>query len=457
MSTVTKRTLALGLAAVGLAASAGLATGALTQAPGIPLVQGATKVTICHATSSDKNPYVQISVDDDSIVKSGHGDHPEDIIPPFDWVDNGKPQHYAGKNWDASGQAIWGNGCDVPSPKPPEPPTPEPSPPLPIQVFGSCIDNNGSISTPSSGTRTRTRRKSRSQLGRVNSFSPDPADRNQPSTFTPGTVPTAVTVTGNTGSTVSWSVTTGSETTTAVVNASSAPCDTGPAPPGPPAIAIGLSCVDNAAGTFSARFSYSAAAAATIPAGTPENNLKPALAGQGPPSSFEVGTHEFTISGIPEGTTLVWTLTSATSETASATSDFTEKCNPAPEPPEQPPPPVPISISVTCIQDRGPTFEATFGYVNPNGTPVGIPAGDANSVTFRGSTGPAGQPETFDVGPHANAFTVSNVPTLSDVEWRVTYAGQVSIATANEAFPTHCSESPPNPPGAYRIGVFVCA
>ena len=182
--------------------------------------------------------------------------------------------------------------------------------------------------------------------------------------------------------------------------------------------------------------------------------MNPAPAGQSAPSSFEVGTHAFTISGIPDGTTLVWTLKSATTETASATSDFQEKCNPPPEPPE-PPPPEPISISVTCIEDRGSTFEATFGYVNPNGTPVAIPAGDANSVTFRGSTGPAGQPETFEVGPHTNAFTVSNVPTLSDVKWTVTYAGKVSIATANEAFPTHCSESPPNPPGAYRVGVFV--
>ena len=209
-------------------------------------------------------------------------------------------------------------------PKPAEPPTP----PLPIQVFGQVASTTTArLSALFSGTRTRTSRKSRSPWGRT-----------IPSPRTPQTAVSrprsprhrlaAVTVTGNTGSTVTWSVTTGSVKTTAVVNASSAPCETGPAPPGPPAIAIGLSCVDNAAGTFSARFSYSAAAAATIPAGTPENNLNPAPAGQSPPSSFVVGTHAFTISGIPDGTTLVWTLKSATTETASATSDFQEKCNP---------------------------------------------------------------------------------------------------------------------------------
>jgi uncharacterized repeat protein (TIGR01451 family) len=443
VSTVTKRTLALGLAAVGLAAaSAGLATGALTQAPGIPVVREGTPVTICHATASATNPYVQESPDADSIVKdNGHDSHPDDIIPPFSYGENGD-QHYAGKNWDARGQAIWGNGCEVP--KPPEPT------PAPIQVFGSCIDNNGTTFRAVFGYTNPNQQELTIAVGSGNSFSPDPADRGQPSTFTPGTVATAVTVTGNSGTSVTWSVTTAGGTASATVDASSAPCKTDPPPPEKPAIAIGVSCVDNAAGTFSARFSYSAAAAATIPAGTSANTLSPAQAGQSPPSSFDAGTHEFTISGIPDGTTLVWTLTSASTETASATSDFAEKCNPPPQPP-----PEPISISVTCIQDRGSTFDATFGYVNPNGTPVEIPAGGANSVTFRGSTGPAGQPETFAVGPHANAFTVSNVPTLSDVQWKVTYAGQASVATANEAFPTHCSESPPDPPGAYRIGVFV--
>ena len=57
-------------------------------------------VTICHATNSETNPYVINSVDNDSIIKKGHGDHTGpifepgmkadkvkwgDVIPPFTW------------------------------------------------------------------------------------------------------------------------------------------------------------------------------------------------------------------------------------------------------------------------------------------------------------------------------------------------------------------------------------
>ena len=73
------------------------------------------KVTICHATASDSNPYVQITVDVASIVgDSGHGHsgvNAGDIIPPFA-MDG---YVYSGNNWDDVGQAIWANGCNVPS------------------------------------------------------------------------------------------------------------------------------------------------------------------------------------------------------------------------------------------------------------------------------------------------------------------------------------------------------
>ena len=121
MSAVTRRVIPL--AAAGLAACAGIAAAALKQEPGIPVVRDKTPVTICHATSSQTNPYVQEQVDDDSIVKHGHGDDPDDIIPPFAYVDDkGDLQHYPGTNWDDAHQAIWNNGCNVP--RPPLPITP---------------------------------------------------------------------------------------------------------------------------------------------------------------------------------------------------------------------------------------------------------------------------------------------------------------------------------------------
>jgi hypothetical protein len=70
------------------------------------------KVTICHATASDGNPYVAISVDVASIVgDSGHGHsgvNAGDIIPPFDVAG----EVYPGNNWDTEHQAILEAGCD---------------------------------------------------------------------------------------------------------------------------------------------------------------------------------------------------------------------------------------------------------------------------------------------------------------------------------------------------------
>ncbi len=78
------------------------------------------KVTLCHATDSYTNPYVQITVDYHSVIQGGHGGHdgpifdpvqpPKwgDIIPPFDF---GPDAQYAGMNWTPDGQATLANGC----------------------------------------------------------------------------------------------------------------------------------------------------------------------------------------------------------------------------------------------------------------------------------------------------------------------------------------------------------
>ena len=89
--------------------------------------------------------------------------------------------------------------------------------------------------------------------------------------------------------------------------------------------------------------------------------------------------------------------------------------------------PQPIAVSVTCVQDHGSTFDATFGYVNPNGSPVDIPAGPDNQVTIRVARS-AGQPTTFSVGTVTSAFTAANVPAGADVEWSVTYGAVTTVA-----------------------------
>lgn len=67
------------------------------------------KVTICHATGSASNPYVQITVSENA-VREGRGHNSdghqsgEDIIPPG-------PYDPDGRNWDADGQTIYNDGC----------------------------------------------------------------------------------------------------------------------------------------------------------------------------------------------------------------------------------------------------------------------------------------------------------------------------------------------------------
>ena len=87
-----------------------------------PEARRGQSVNICHAAGNGK--YVSNSPDVDSIVSGqGHGGHPEDIIPPFDYEPKGDESgHYPGQNWNDEGQAIHANGCVAPSP--PEPPNP---------------------------------------------------------------------------------------------------------------------------------------------------------------------------------------------------------------------------------------------------------------------------------------------------------------------------------------------
>src|SRR4051794_31050925 len=109
-------------------------------AGGVPLVAAPTwahagsgdKVTLCHRTDANNNPYVQITVDPDAVFKQGHDGHDGpvwnpslkaqhtkwgDIIPPFDYtIKHGNKTtagHYPGKNWTADGQAVDANGCQV--------------------------------------------------------------------------------------------------------------------------------------------------------------------------------------------------------------------------------------------------------------------------------------------------------------------------------------------------------
>lgn len=78
------------------------------------------KVTICHATNSENNPYNRITVSISAVTDGGHRGHTGpvwypgakdagvrwgDIIPPSDGV--------TGLNWPA-GESTFNNGCELP-------------------------------------------------------------------------------------------------------------------------------------------------------------------------------------------------------------------------------------------------------------------------------------------------------------------------------------------------------
>ena len=68
----------------------GLAAGEHSVRSGNGSGQGHTPVTLCHATSSETNPYVVITTDDDGVLGAGqsggngHDSHSGDIIPMTD-------------------------------------------------------------------------------------------------------------------------------------------------------------------------------------------------------------------------------------------------------------------------------------------------------------------------------------------------------------------------------------
>lgn len=77
------------------------------------------KITICHATASDRNPWVVQTPSVSSIIQGlgGHGSsgvNVDDIIPPFDYTQDGVVKHYDGNNWTTGGQQIWNNDCKLP-------------------------------------------------------------------------------------------------------------------------------------------------------------------------------------------------------------------------------------------------------------------------------------------------------------------------------------------------------
>ncbi len=88
-------------------------------------------VTICKATSSDKNPYRLITVNENRFNETNeNGIGVNDIVPPVTDI------YPEGKNWTPEGQQIWENDCNIPTPDP-----------LPVQKCENIL-TNGSFENP---------------------------------------------------------------------------------------------------------------------------------------------------------------------------------------------------------------------------------------------------------------------------------------------------------------------
>ena len=153
------------------------------------------KVTICHTTGSDNNPYVEITVDDNAVDSgSGHNSdnhqNGKDIIPPGDWDSDGR-------NWDSDNQAIYNNNCEVPeataTPTSTETSTPIPATSTPTETATPITPT----STPTltftpvvSPTKTSTPKPTETVASQTPTKTPEPTETSTPtptSTGVPGT------------------------------------------------------------------------------------------------------------------------------------------------------------------------------------------------------------------------------------------------------------------------------
>jgi len=129
--------IAASFATVGLAF---LSFAALSFATVAPANAGESQnVEICHATSSDKNPYNSIAVSKTALVHgtSQHSADGADIIPSFGYTENGVAKTFPGKNWDAVGQATFQNSCVVPNKAV--------TPVAPTFVQATCMNKTGTV------------------------------------------------------------------------------------------------------------------------------------------------------------------------------------------------------------------------------------------------------------------------------------------------------------------------
>lgn len=408
-----------------------LIASALTSTPAQAAKRNA-RVTLCHKVGGPH--YVQITVATQAALNGHAKNHEQDIIPPF--------PGFAGQNWDDDGQDIWQNGC-VPAPSP-----------EPIAVFVTCVEPAGDGTLRARfGYESDNAEERTIPIGDDNAISPDGPGRGQPTTFEPGRVPEAFTVTAvGSGTSVTWTVRFAGATSSATASESSPRCSTTPEPS--PTTGVFVDCVQpQLDGTYSATFGYQNDEQTTInvAVGT-DNAVTPGGPDRGQPAAFPPGRVEqaFTVAGIPRGQASTWTVRAGGYERSATATIRSRLCS------EPPPTALPIGIQVLCVSDiANGVYSATFGYDNPNTTTIEIPVGDANG--FSPAPADRGQPSEFAPGTTEAGFTVSGIPEDDELRWTISFEG-TRTATASSDFPVRCPEGPTEPPvepSPDAVGVFL--
>ena len=407
----------------------------------------ADKVTICHRVGGPQ--YVRITLAPQGALNGHAKNHDLDIIPPFTHRQGNRVISFPGQNWTLAGRSIWAAGCSDPTP-----------PAQPVTPTVQCVDvaADGSLTAhfgyASANTRTVT-----IPIGTGNAVAGASAP-GQTTAFAPGVVTRAFSVSGvPAGGSAAWTVAYAGVTETATASSATARCQT----PTSDDVPLGLiaSCSVRSGSTYTAVFGYQsdATATVTIPVGA-RNHVEISTQPRGPVdrgqiTAFAPGrdASSFRVTGIPVGATITWTVDTGL-RVRSATASAGDPACAAPVDPVQPPEPKPdprtepIGLFVSCVRANGNgTYDAVFGYVNPNPAAVTVPIGLANATAADPApVGRAdlGQTTTFLPGSVDSAWTATWVPAGQALTWTVAYQA-TTTATATSTAPA-CADGAPELP-----------
>ncbi len=351
----------------------------------------AKKVEICHATSSQKNPYVlqAPAIANNGDLKGGHLNHTGpvfpaqgwgDIIPPYTYVDAaGATKVFPGYNWSQEGQAIWQADC---GPGGPEALTPfveciEPGAAGGFLAhFGYDNPNTDPVADPPD-----------------NVFDPLLKDGEQPTVFGPGRVADAFQVTSD-GGDLTWKLT-GNRAT---ASASSTHCQ------GSITIIKVLNPATDA-GRFNLEVDGAIAGGAakvgnggttgTIAVDSGQRTVGESAAAGTDLSDYDIQITCSSSTGVAaQGSGATLTVPVKLGQAIICTITNTHKLVNT------------ITPELECVVSRaGQPNLAVWGYSNPNAFPVSVPVGETNG--FSPTPADRGQPIVFQPGHLVGAFQTS--------------------------------------------------